>query len=245
MGAVPSYIPAEAKVGVLIAFASSGRLITPEMVIAMGMQYPPPQLNIGYLAVKGLSVDKAREEIARQAIERKAKYLWFVDDDTVPPPNTLRRLVYVLENNPDVMVVGGVYVTKTDPPTPVVFREPGLGPFWKWKVGEVFEVESMGAGCMLINMEVFKHLEAPYFPWTEDYSSEINGKSNVVSEDVAFCRKVRAAGYRVAAHGGILCDHFDIQTGRTFYLPEDSYPYQPILAEQTEPSAQQDSEKEN
>jgi GT2 family glycosyltransferase len=243
MGAVPNYIPVEAEVGVMIAFASSGRLITPEMVIAMAMQYPPTQLNVGFLCVKGLPVKDAREHLAKEALKAKSKYLWFVDDDTIPPPNTLRRLVYILENNPDVMVAGGVYVCKADPPTPVVFRKTGLGPFWHWKVGEVFEVESMGAGCMLINCEVFKHLTPPYFPWPEEFSDEVNGKSNAVSEDVSFCRKVREAGFRIAAHGGILCDHFDVTTGRTFQLPSDSYPYQPNLVEQNDVVAQQDSDK--
>jgi hypothetical protein len=244
MAGLASYgsLPEGTSIGVLIGMASNGRLITPEMVVAMSMQPPPPHLISGFLCIKGKPVEDARELVVEEALKHNTKYLWFVDDDTIPPPNTLRRLIYVLENNPDVMVAGGVYVTKTDPPSPVLFRGPGLGSFWRWKVNDVFEVTSMGAGCMLINCEVFKHLKPPYFPWPKTFSTDSQIPSTSVSEDVSFCNAVRGAGYKVVAHGGVLCDHFEASTGRTFQLPLDSYPYQPTLAEQPLLETQQDSE---
>lgn len=226
MSALPDALPEGFHAGLMCGFACSGRLITPEMVIAMSMQPPPTHLSTGFLCVKGKPVEQAREMIAAAALKAKCKYLWFVDDDTIPPPNTLRRLVYVLENNPDVMVAGGVYVTKSDPPSPVVFRGLGLGGFWRWKVDQLFEVTGMGAGCMLINCEVFKHLTPPYFPWTQHDSYKVGELGANISEDINFCNAVRAAGFRIVAHGGILCDHFDVETGKTFQLPFDSYPYQ-------------------
>ena len=227
MGATPSALPQGYSAGVMVAFACSGRLITPEMVIAMSMQPPPTQLSTGFLCVKGLPVEQAREKLAEAEVKANCKYLWFIDDDTIPPPNSLRRLIYVLENNPDVMVCGGVYTSKCDPPSPVVFRGAGLGNFWRWKVGQVFEVSSMGAGCMMINCEIFRKLPKPWFHWTHSESMDpLTVPDVTVSEDVNFCNAVTKAGYRVAAHGGILCDHFDHGTGRTFQLPLDSYPYQ-------------------
>lgn len=225
---IRGFLPSNAKVGVMIGMPSSGQLISPDMVIALSMQPPPTQMSVGYLCIKGLPVQDARERIVLSALEMKAKYLWFVDDDTIPPPNALRRLIYILENNPDVMVAGGVYVGKMTPPSPVIFMEPGLGPYWNWKVGEVFEVVSMGAGCMLINCEVFQKLTPPYFPWNEDYPDAVGGPTNVTSEDVNFCKAVRAAGFKVVAHGGILCDHFNRQDGMVYSLPADSFPFQPI-----------------
>lgn len=241
MGAVETHLPSGTKIGLLIAIPSNKRLITLDMVIAMSMQPTPPHLIQGFIGVQGKPVEEAREYLAEQAIELGAKYMWFVDDDTIPPPNTVRRLIYILENNPSVMVAGGIYVTKTDPPSPVVFRGAGLGPFWRWKVNDVFEVTSMGAGCMMVNCEVFKHLKKPYFPWPQNFSNDPTVPSHSVSEDVSFCNAVREAGFKVVAHGGVLCDHFDVNTGRTFSLPTDSYPYQPtILGENDSPS-----EKEN
>jgi len=61
MGVLPNEIPKDHNTGVLIALACSGRLITPELVIAMTMQPIPTHMNPAYLCVKGKKVEEARE----------------------------------------------------------------------------------------------------------------------------------------------------------------------------------------
>ena len=162
--------------------------------------------------------------LAEKALEIGAKYLWFVDDDTIPPPNSLQRLVTILENYPEIKVVGGVYTTKAEVTQPVVFRGMGLGSFWHWKKGDVFEVSSMGAGCMLIATDIFPKIPKPWFEFQRYNSTEPGVPNVLISEDVSFCNKVRDAGYRVFAHGGILCDHYDAATNQYYSLPPESYP---------------------
>lgn len=227
MGAIPEMLPPTARIGCMVGLATNRKLVPRELVVAMSMQPPPTHFSTGMLMVVDQPIEKARELLAEAAMVAQSKYLWFVDDDTIPPPNALRRLHYVLENNPDVAVAGGVYMTKCDPPGPVIFRGMGLGPFWNWKVGDVFEVTGMGAGCMLIKCEIFNKIPKPWFPWIEDQSTTPQIPSVTISEDINFCNAVRAAGYKVVAHGGILCDHYDHATGKTYSLPESSYPFQP------------------
>lgn len=231
MSIVPTSLPIEArhKVGVLIGLACSGRPIAPEMVVAMAMQPEPTHFSPGYVVVKGLPVDQARCVLAHKALEVKAKYLWFVDDDTIPPPNTLQRLIWVLENYPEIKAVGGVYVTKAEVPQPVVFRGKGLGSYWHWKKDDVFEVTGIGAGCLLINTDVFYQIPEPWFEFQrhDSNTTDPNDISTRVSEDISFCDKVRAAGFKVFAHGGILCEHHDVFTGETFQLGPDTYPMRP------------------
>ena len=246
MSVLPGALPKEAKnkVGVLIGLACSGRLIPPELVVSMSMQPAPTHFSHGFLIVKGLPVDKARCILAEKALEIGAKYLWFVDDDTIPPPNALQRLVYTLDNYPEMKAIGGIYVTKAPVPQPVVFRGEGLGSFWHWKQGEIFEVTGIGAGCLLIATDVFKELPKPWFEFQEFLSRDCEVPSHLVSEDISFCNKVREAGYRVFAHGGILCDHFDCETGKTYQMAPDSYPMRPetkSLADPLLPGGQQES----
>jgi hypothetical protein len=215
------------------------------MVVAMGMQAAPTHFSLGYTAIKGFPVELAREKAADVALEIKAKYLWFVDDDTIPPPNALRRLVYILENYPEIAVCGGIYVTKSDPTQPVVFRGSGLGSFWRWKAGDVFEVTSMGAGCMLIRTSVFKELEKPWFSFVQKVSYDSAVPGQLTSEDVGFCNAVREKGYRVFAHGGVLCDHFDATTGVTYVLPADSYPMRPETKTEADPLPLEDCNETN
>lgn len=224
MSVVPTFYQPKEKIGVLIGLACSGRLIPPELVVAMSLQPQPTHFSHGFLIVKGLPVDKARCVLAEKALEVGAKYLWFVDDDTIPPPNTLQRLIYVLDNHPEIKAIGGVYVTKAPVPQPVVFRGAGLGSFWHWKKDDIFEVTGIGAGCLLIRTDVFNEIPKPWFEFQESYSNTPEIPSSLVSEDISFCNKVRDAGYRVFAHGGILCDHFDANTGNTYQMAPDSYP---------------------
>jgi hypothetical protein len=54
------------------------------------------------------------------------------------------------------------------------------------------EVESIGMGVMLISRKVFEKLSEPWFetPWRTD-------KRGYIGEDVFFCRKATAAGFKI------------------------------------------------
>jgi GT2 family glycosyltransferase len=221
---LPYEPPTGLNIGLLIGLpCRKDSLIPIEMAVAFASQSMPTNMNVAYCVLKGKPIEEARDKIVQNALEIGAKYLWFVDDDTVPPPNTVRKLITILQNHPEVMVATGVYCTKQDPPSPLVFRGNGIGSFWDWKVGEIFEITGCGAGCMMINTDVFKKLgNPPFFPWQR--STDENDPWEI-AEDLSFCNKVREAGYKVVAHGGVLCDHYDVKTGKVFSLPENSYPY--------------------
>ncbi len=127
------------------------------------------------------------------------------------------------------MVIGGIYCTKTDPPEPIVFKELGAGPFYNWKVGDVFECKGLGAGCMLIKTEVFKHISKPWFLEPDEIFVDAKDgvARNVGTDDLYFCQKVTEAGFKIMAHGGVLPVHIDID-GRMYTLPIDSYPCQGV-----------------
>jgi len=224
VAAVPSEFVNAHGIGLLIGFAASGRLVPPDMIVAMSMQHTPVHMSAGYLLVRGKPVEEARELLAETALEHGARFLWFVDDDTIPPPNACRKLIYELEQDPLAMVCGGIYTARCDPPSPVVFQGLGMGSYWRWKKGEVFECSGMGAGCMMIKTEIFKQLPKPWFKFDIVESDDLKNPGHNISEDIYFCEAVRREGYKILAHGGVLCDHYDGATGNFFSLPEDSYP---------------------
>src|SRR5208337_1804156 len=133
--ALPDKVPDGLSIGLLLGFpCRKDTLVTPEMAIALASQPMPTNMNVGYLCLKGKPIEEARDLCAENAIKLGAKYLWFVDDDVIPPPNTVRKLINVLQNHPEVKVCGGIYCTKQDPPQPLVFRGNGVGSYWNWKV---------------------------------------------------------------------------------------------------------------
>ena len=69
---------------------------------------------------------------------------------------------------------------------------------------------------MLIHVPRLLELERPWFKFIDEHGA-------IISEDAYFCRKVRGAGMKILADGGIVCPHWDAKTG-FHVLDADSYP---------------------
>lgn len=216
-----------AQIGIAIGLPFGGRLIHPKWAIALKTVDFPVNTTQTVISVEGKEITEARNLIAKTAVEQNCKYLWFIDDDVLVPRHAIQALGYVLDNYRDenVMVSTGIYCTKTYSPAPVIYRDDTAGAFWDWRVNDIFDIDSAGCGCMLINTEVFKHLEYPYFKTTEEYK-DLNGDSvlHACSEDIYFCRSVREKGFKIKADGRVLCPHYDNHTNKFYALPEDSLP---------------------
>ena len=215
-----------AQVGIAIGIPFGGRLVHPKWALSFKTLDFPVNTTQTVISVEGKDVTSARNDIVQTAIEQKCKYLFFLDDDVLVPRQTIQALGYLLDQSDDnTMVSTGIYCTKTHVPAPVIYRDDNPGAFWDWQINQVFEVDACGAGCMMINMKVFESLEAPYFRTEEGYK-DISGEPilHAVSEDIYFCRSVRAKGFKIKAHGSIVCPHYDEIQKKFFTLPEDSLP---------------------
>jgi cellulose synthase/poly-beta-1,6-N-acetylglucosamine synthase-like glycosyltransferase len=211
-------IPIQRKKGIAVAIISGRGSCPIEMVTALALQSWPTNTNITFATVYGFETDEGRINAATRAIENGLKYIWYIDDDTVPPPDAGRQLLYTLEQNPKAMVAAGIYTTRSSPPEPLVYLEQGAGPHWDWKVGEVFKVWGAGTGCMMVNLEVFNHIPEPWF-------KTVLSSHEKISDDLYFCEKVAQAGFEVWANGKVLCHHYDMENGIVYMLPRESAPY--------------------
>lgn len=220
------------KIGLVVGLPFCGRLLVPDWALAFAAVNYPGNTNIEFRAIKGGEVGPARNEIAQHALDSGAEWLWFVDDDTAPPFFAPRKLIQDLkEADPDVMVAAGIYVSKQEYPEPLVYLDEGSGPHWRWKIGDVFECGLIGTGCMMIRVELFKHLPKPWFRTVDVVPDGLVDGELVMgasySDDLYFCKKVKEAGFRILADGGIVCVHWDRNTQTPYSLPKDSYPLKP------------------
>lgn len=213
------------------------RFQPPEWGIGLSLLAPLANCRHAILSIKDMDRGPARTALVKQARSYGARWGMFLDDDTVPPPDAMQKLQYVLENaDEDVAVVGGIYTTKSDPAVPLVFQDYGIGPYWRWKRGDVFECQAVATGCMMIRLSVFDDLPEPWFVDVHgvEHARSLglyrNGDALPLStewtDDMYFCYRLRNAGFRMMAHGGVLCDHWG-QDGRVYRLAEDSYPMRP------------------
>lgn len=203
----------------MIAVPSRGtvRIEFAASLVAQGM---PSNFTRVLRVIPGLSVEEARNVAAREALEMDTEYLFFLDDDILAPNQTITRMVRILENEPEYDLVSAVYPLKSPEAEPAVYRDDRPGPYWGWTFNEVFEIDSCGMGACMIRTSALKKISEPWFAWVET----ADGKDSAeVGEDIYFCRKLKEAGGRLLADGGILCGHIDTD-GTVYQMSADSAP---------------------
>ncbi len=195
-----------------------GRATSPWWAVSLATMDWPMGLDYNFCIVEGMEVGEARNRIAEEALRNKAKYLWFIDDDTAPPRHAAKRLVTVLQQDEDVALCGGIYCTKSDEPEPIVQKKLRDGVFWNWEPGEVFDCEGLGTGCMMVRVEALERISRPWFK-TIDLLDYGQGEYKQ-TDDLYFCSKVIDAGMKIKAHGGVLPLHWQADKRTSYRISE-------------------------
>lgn len=132
----------------------------------------------------GTFVHQAREKLLHDVMELwgATHILWLDADMTFPPDTALRLLKH------DRDVVAANYVTRVPPSRPTAVRD---GRFISSHDAHGLEdVDHVGMGVFLMRAAVVANLPRPRFWYVEAEPH--------VTEDVFFCRLLRAAGHRIA-----------------------------------------------
>jgi len=221
--------------GLVIGVPTLGRPVNLEWAWAFKSMTPPMNYNANIVTTYGKPVDEARNFIVEEAKKLKAKYLFFLGDDVVIPAHTLRQLIFRMEHDETLGIVGGIYFSKCEPSAPLVFRGNGNGSYWDWKVGEYFDITGIGMDATLIRMSVFDKLEKPYFKTVnEDKFLDGVNHADMWTEDLWFCKNViEKTDYKIYADASIICPHFDIYSGKTYSIPANSLPTRKVVTEKT------------
>ncbi len=214
--------------GIVLGIPFSGRPVAAPWAVALACVQWPIGMGQALKTVIGKRRDVARNEICRFALDHNARYVAMIDDDTEPPIDFLVRMTAVLgQDEPNgARMIGGIYCAKTEHPQPLVYRGESQGSFWDWKAGTVFEVDGIGAGCIVISTDVLRQLPEPWFKDIDENYTPGTGPTikSTITDDLYFCQKLRAAGFTILADGAVLCKHWDAQAGRSYQLNADSYP---------------------
>jgi hypothetical protein len=209
----------------MIAIPTLGRPVPLQWALNFKSMSPPINFNCDFNIVMGKEIGFARNALAKAALERGCKYLFFLGDDVVAPPHTIRQLIYRMENMPNVDVVGGVYCAKADPAAPLVFVENGAGSYWDWKIGEFFPVTGLGMDCTLIRTSLFGKIPEPWFKTVDiDHSEDGVAAQEAWTEDLYFLKKAADVGAGIFCDASIICEHHDVYLKKAWVLPSDSLP---------------------
>ena len=239
-------------VGLTIGIPTLGRPVSLEWATSFKGLNPPINFKSFIAQIYGQHVAIARNAIVRAAIKQGSKYLFFLSDDVIVPPHTLRQFIFRMEHDEKLGVVGGVYCSKSNPPFPLVFQGNGNSSYWDWKIGEYFPVTGLGMDCTMIRVELLKEMSLKAGEWVDKDTEEIreperpldyapndyewfetvdedeflDGTNNAVqwTEDLRFLDKVAKTDWSIYCDSMVIAEHYEITTGQKFNLPADSNP---------------------
>lgn len=160
-----------------------------------------------YVGLTGMPFDHARNTGCYKLLELDWEFIFFLDDDVIPPPDAIIKLV-----NHNKPIASGLYYRRSSPIYPVMMRETGSGPQWitDFKAPDLIEVDYVGAGCLLIHRDVLLSMtplssKCHWFEWRVDRTDL--PASERTSEDFTFCKHARNSGFQIFVDTSIQCRH--------------------------------------
>ena len=167
--------------------------------------YRIPDAEISIWFNLGSLIYTSRNEIAKRALSDGADLVMWFDSDMIFNPDTMTRLLHIIDQGADM--VTGIYYRRTKPYTPTIFKTMEIDDKTeeaKWTEfeeipNEPFEVAGCGFGCVLMRTEMFVAVFAKF----GNMFSPIGN----VGEDIAFCWRARQCGYQIIADPTIGLGH--------------------------------------
>lgn len=166
-------------------------------------------LDVGFQMIGNSLIYEAREMFVNYALANQYDYILFLDSDMQFPEDIIEKLI-----KHDKEIISGLYFQRQPPYNPLLYKKT----LDKEEVyfnsiteiqQELFEVDGVGAGCLLIKTEIFSKMESPYFhPWIS------STRLSSLSEDFAFCHRAKEAGYKIYVDANVECGHITQQVVR-------------------------------
>jgi GT2 family glycosyltransferase len=183
--------------------------------------YVPPQAAYSlpamacYARSKGIEVDMlpiglsliytAREKAAEAFLDGDYDALLFIDSDMQVPIGLLAKLIEA-----DKDIVSALAFKRFPPYEPCIFKKCDREgtEFWLDYPKGLIEIQGVGMASTLIKRKVFETVPKPwFFPEPK------------IGEDLAFCIRVREAGFKIYADTELICGHVTQETiGEAHYV---------------------------
>ena len=147
-----------------------------------------------------MPLEHVRNLQVKRFLSSDAEFLFLVDSDCVPKPNTLKQLLDF-----DLPFISAPHPTIKGNETGVMIMD---------KVDEGYrqhrpfdkgleECDAVGCAGMMIRRDVFEQVEKPYFKFIYDKEGQL-----VKGEDFYFCDKLKEAGIKIYAYCDIVQTHY-------------------------------------
>lgn len=179
-----------------------------------------PSVIGSYNSIHGLGLlAKTRNIMVKHFLEEtKDDWLLMVDSDEFVSITAFGKLLSAADKDSAAAISGlvfsGGYETRLEP-MPCIFKidKNGLNkPYYDYPEDQLVEIDSAGAGCILVHRnvlnkikELYEEQTGPTWAWFQD--GPIGSSDFWVSEDLTFTARIKEAGYQLYAHTGAILPH--------------------------------------
>lgn len=155
----------------------------------------------------GSLIYDSRNRLAEYAVRIDADYILWLDSDMTFPPETLERMMKVLDEHDDIDILSGLYFRRAAPFTPVAFDVLEMDEKGELKFENmdevpdgIKEVAGCGFGAVLMKTDCLFDIAGKEGPvWFSPLAN--------VGEDCAFCMRARKYGYKICLDPSIEFGH--------------------------------------
>ena len=144
------------------------------------------------------SVDKARNMLAWEALDRDVDRILWLDSDMVFPENTMEMLNADLDEGWDI--VTGLYFTRKPPVRPLISKTLDIKQeavsFMDYPKDSVFPIAACGFGCVMMRTDILRQMQEPPFNLFPG-----------VGEDYSFCHRANQLGAKMACDSRVKAGH--------------------------------------
>lgn len=189
---------------IFIAIPTTDGFIHHELMIRLIEWSHNSQYQIKIKPIPHLSpLDNARNVAVKEFLEDYADYLLFIDNDIVPPPDALERLIAA---DKDVIAPLCFTMKQGDDGIPfpliVAHRYNEKHEYKPYYGNGIEETDVVTGGMFLAKREVYEKLERPFY-----FTYHKNGLVEY-SEDFVFSQQCQKLGYKLYTDYDLLCKHY-------------------------------------
>lgn len=173
---------------------------------SLAMLQAPPDTEITIHTLQNSLIYDSRNRLASYAVSHGFDYVLWLDSDMGFKSSTLIKLYDDIRMVKD-SIISGLYFRRVRPYSPVIFKTCNAETC-KWEgyddypKDDLFEVEGVGFGCILMDIQVFLDIAA------EQKNAGFFNPFLNFGEDLAFCTRARKQGYHIYVDSRIKCTHY-------------------------------------
>ncbi len=186
---------------VFIAIPNPGHIVNKLAINLLAWTHDPRYTVKVFLPDYISPLTAARNFCVREFLKSDFDYLWWIDDDIIPPPETMDKLITA-----DKDAIGAVcFSMKNDNgryfPYPVTLRWNNEKKYQVYYGKGIEKVDATGGACVMVKREVYEDIERPYEDeFYRDGTLALTG-------DFKVWQKAKAKGFQLWVDFDILCSH--------------------------------------